>query len=169
MVIVFNAQAAVTPFGKPVAVPMPVAPVVVCVMLGANAVLIQSIGVVDGAPAVLVAFTVTVMLQVEACEQLSVTVHVTLVVPAFRTFPSRVFEPVPPVAPEREYVILAIPSQISLALARSNSSPTTVYVVGEVVAHTVALDLQAMAGGVLSSVTVKVFVHVVNVGAQLLV
>ena len=33
MVIVFEAQAAVTPPGNPVAVPMPVAPVVVCVIL----------------------------------------------------------------------------------------------------------------------------------------
>jgi hypothetical protein len=33
MVIVLDAQAALTPAGKPVAAPMPVAPVVVCVML----------------------------------------------------------------------------------------------------------------------------------------
>ena len=32
IVIVLEAHAAVTPVGKPVAVPMPVAPVVVCVM-----------------------------------------------------------------------------------------------------------------------------------------
>ena len=33
MVMVFDAHAADTPVGSPVAVPMPVAPVVVCVML----------------------------------------------------------------------------------------------------------------------------------------
>ena len=51
MVIVFDAQAAVTPAGKFVGVPMPVAPVVVCVMF-VKAVLIHKVGVVDAAPAV---------------------------------------------------------------------------------------------------------------------
>ena len=44
MVIVFEAHAAVTPDGNPVAVPIPVAPVVVCVIL-VKAVLMQSVGV----------------------------------------------------------------------------------------------------------------------------
>ena len=43
IVIVLPAHAAVTPAGKPVAVPMPVAPVVVCVIAGLNAVLIHSV------------------------------------------------------------------------------------------------------------------------------
>ena len=43
MVIVFAAHVAVTPAGNPVAVPMPVAPVVVWVMAGLSAVLIQSV------------------------------------------------------------------------------------------------------------------------------
>ncbi|MBK7807563.1 MAG: hypothetical protein IPJ51_14905 [Saprospiraceae bacterium] len=43
MVIVLLAHAAVTPAGNPVAVPMPVAPVVVWVMAGLSAVLIQSV------------------------------------------------------------------------------------------------------------------------------
>ena len=55
MVIVFDAQLAVTPAGKPVGVPMPVAPVVVWVMSGLNAVLMQSDGVEEGALAVLFA------------------------------------------------------------------------------------------------------------------
>ena len=59
MVIVLEAQAAVTPEGSPVAVPMPVAPVVVCVML-VNAVLIQSVGVEEAALAVFAAVTVIV-------------------------------------------------------------------------------------------------------------
>ena len=59
MVIVFAAHAAVTPAGKFVAAPIPVAPVVVCVML-VSAVLIQRVGVDDGAPTVLFAFTVIV-------------------------------------------------------------------------------------------------------------
>jgi hypothetical protein len=59
MVIVFEAHAAVTPAGKPVAVPMPVAPVVVCV-IAVNAELMQSVGEVDAAPAVLFGITVTV-------------------------------------------------------------------------------------------------------------
>ena len=65
MVMVFEALAAVTPAGRPVAVPIPVAPVVVCVIL-VNAVLMHNVGVADAAPAVLgnktvivpVAFTV---------------------------------------------------------------------------------------------------------------
>ena len=51
IVIVLLAQAALTPAGSPVAVPMPVAPVVACVIL-VNAVLIHKVGVLDAAPAV---------------------------------------------------------------------------------------------------------------------
>jgi hypothetical protein len=43
MVIVLLAHDAVTPAGNPVAVPIPVAPVVVWVMAGLSAVLIQSV------------------------------------------------------------------------------------------------------------------------------
>ena len=57
--MVLEAQAAVTPTGKPDAVPMPVAPVVTCVIL-VNAVLIQSVGVLDAVPAVLAGVTATV-------------------------------------------------------------------------------------------------------------
>ena len=57
MVITSPAQAALTPAGKPLApgtplLEIPVAMVVVWVM-GVNAVLIQRVGVVEGAPAVL--------------------------------------------------------------------------------------------------------------------
>lgn len=52
------AHAAVTPAGKPVAAPMPVAPVVACVM-AVSAVLIHNVGVDDAAPAVFVAETLT--------------------------------------------------------------------------------------------------------------
>ena len=61
IVIVLLAQAAVTPAGNPIAVPMPVAPVVVCVIL-VKAVLIHNVGVDEAAPAVL--FGVTVMVPV---------------------------------------------------------------------------------------------------------
>jgi len=61
IVMVFDAHDAVTPAGSPVAVPMPVAPVVVCVM-AVSAVLIQSVGVEDAAVTVL--FGVTVMVPV---------------------------------------------------------------------------------------------------------
>ena len=47
--IVFPTQAAVNPVGNPVAVPIPVAPVVVCVMF-VMAALIQTVGVDDAAP-----------------------------------------------------------------------------------------------------------------------
>ena len=61
MVMVFDAKAAVTPDGNPVAVPIPVAPVVLCV-IAVKAVLMHKIGVEDAAPAVL--FGVTIMVPV---------------------------------------------------------------------------------------------------------
>ena len=59
MVIVLVAQTAVTPAGKPVEVPTPVAPVVVCVIV-VNAVLIHNVGVLDAVPTVFAAVTVIV-------------------------------------------------------------------------------------------------------------
>ena len=61
MVMVFEAHDAETPLGNPVAVPMPVAPVVLWVMF-VNAVLTHNVGVDEAAPAVFAA--VTVMLPV---------------------------------------------------------------------------------------------------------
>lgn len=60
MVIVLPAQLAVTPDGKPVDDPMPVAPVVAMVIFGLIAVLMQSVGDVEATPAVLFALTVIV-------------------------------------------------------------------------------------------------------------
>ena len=48
IVIVFEAQATVTPVGKPVADPIPVAPVVVWVISGDKAVLIHKVVVIPG-------------------------------------------------------------------------------------------------------------------------
>ena len=48
-----EAKLAVTPAGKPLGAPIPVAPVVACVIL-VNSVLIHNVGVEDGAAAVLV-------------------------------------------------------------------------------------------------------------------
>ena len=59
IVIVLLAHDADTPAGKPVAVPIPEAPVVVCV-IAVSAVLIQRVGEEDAAPAVLSAVTVMV-------------------------------------------------------------------------------------------------------------
>ena len=59
IVIVLLAQAAVTPLGSPVAVPMPLAPVVVCVMF-VNAVLIHKVGLELATPAVLAGVTMMV-------------------------------------------------------------------------------------------------------------
>jgi hypothetical protein len=58
--MVLDAQDAVIPAGKFVAVPMPVAPVVVCVMANAKAVLTHKVGLAEAAPTVLFAFTVIV-------------------------------------------------------------------------------------------------------------
>ena len=57
MVIVLDDQAASTPEGSPVAVPIPVAPVVVCV-IGVRTVLIHNVGVEEAALTVLVGLTV---------------------------------------------------------------------------------------------------------------
>ena len=59
IVIVLDAKAAVTPAGNPVSAPMPVAPVVACVIL-VNAVLMHKVGVDEAAPAVLFGVTVIV-------------------------------------------------------------------------------------------------------------
>ncbi len=59
IVIVLLAHAAVTPAGKPVAIPMPVAPVVVWVMF-VSAVLIHKVGLELAAPAVLAGVTMMV-------------------------------------------------------------------------------------------------------------
>ena len=60
MVIVLEAQAAVTPAGRPVGVPIPVAPVVVCVIF-VRAVLTHTVGVEE---AVLAVFSFTVIVPV---------------------------------------------------------------------------------------------------------
>lgn len=59
IVIVFDDHEALTPAGNPVAVPIPVAPVVAMVIF-VNGVLIQTVGLEEGVPAVLVAVTVIV-------------------------------------------------------------------------------------------------------------
>lgn len=59
MVITLDAQLAVTPAGNPVAVPIPVPPVVACVIF-VSAVLTHNVGDEEAAPAVLTAVTVMV-------------------------------------------------------------------------------------------------------------
>ena len=59
MVIVFDANEAVTPAGKPAIELKPVAPVVVCV-IAVKAVLMHNVGVVDAAVTVLLGVTVIV-------------------------------------------------------------------------------------------------------------
>ena len=59
MVITFDAHAADTPAGSPVAVPIPVAPVVVWVIF-VNAVLIHTVGVEEADETVLFGFTLIV-------------------------------------------------------------------------------------------------------------
>ncbi len=59
--IVFPDQAAVTPAGKPVGVPIPVAPVVVCVILGVKEVFIHKIVVI---PTVAVFNGVTIIVPI---------------------------------------------------------------------------------------------------------
>ena len=67
MVIVLLAKLAVTPEGNPVGEPMPVAPVVVCVM-GVKVVLMHSVGVLDAALTVLFGVTVITTTEVAAIQ-----------------------------------------------------------------------------------------------------
>ena len=57
--ITSKAQVAITPVGKPVATPIPLAPVVAWV-IGVRAVLIQRVGVEEATPAVISGVTVIV-------------------------------------------------------------------------------------------------------------
>ncbi len=57
--IVFDAQDAVTPAGRPVGVPIPVTPVVVCV-IAVSGVLMHKVGIEEAAPTVLSDVTVSV-------------------------------------------------------------------------------------------------------------
>ena len=59
IVIALDAKAAVTPAGRPVALPIPVAPVVACVIF-VNTVLIHMVGVDEAAPTELFGVTVIV-------------------------------------------------------------------------------------------------------------
>ena len=83
MVIVLAAHAAVTPAGKPNGAPIPVAPVVVCVML-VKAVLIHTVGVEDGAVTVFEGLTVTA--EVVAEQFVPVFVKVNVAVPVETPF-----------------------------------------------------------------------------------
>ena len=60
IVIVLEVNDAITPAGRSVGVPMPVAPVVAIVISGDIAVLTHTVGLDDGAPAVLSGVTVIV-------------------------------------------------------------------------------------------------------------
>jgi hypothetical protein len=65
IVMVFTAQVAVTPGGKPVEVPIPVAPMVVWEILGDKAVLIHEVVVIPGV-AVLTVVTIIVPVALRA-------------------------------------------------------------------------------------------------------
>ena len=79
IVIVLLAQEAVTPAGSPEAVPIPVAPVVVCVILG-NKVLIHNTGEDEATVTVLLADTTNVYVAVAAEQELLETVIVKVTV-----------------------------------------------------------------------------------------
>jgi hypothetical protein len=72
MVIILLAQAAVTPAGNPVAVPMPVALVVACVIF-VKAVLTVSVGVEDAVPTAQAAVTVIVPVAFTALQLVPVS------------------------------------------------------------------------------------------------
>ena len=80
MVMVLDAHAAVTPEGKPAAVPIPVALVVVCVIL-VNGVLVHKLGVLEAALAVTAGFTETSTVNGVPAQLLAVGVMVYLTTP----------------------------------------------------------------------------------------
>jgi hypothetical protein len=75
MVMVFDAQAAETPAGKPVAVPIPVAPVVERV-IAVKAVFMHNVGVELAAPTVFVGVTLIVTDELDIQPLLAVAVAV---------------------------------------------------------------------------------------------
>ena len=75
IVIKFPAQPALTPVGRPVAAPMPVAPGVGWVM-AVSGELMHTVGVDDGAAAVFVAFTVTIVFPEGLAQPLTVATTV---------------------------------------------------------------------------------------------
>ena len=83
-----EAQAAVTPAGKPNAEPIPVAPVVVCVIL-VKGVLIHKVGVEDAAVTVFAGFTVTEAVVAE--QPVAVFVKVKVVDPVETPFTTPAF------------------------------------------------------------------------------
>ena len=74
MVIVLDAQAAETPVGKPVAVPIPEAPVV-AIVIAVNALLMHNEGDEEAAAAVLAGFTVTVAVDEFAAVQAPLVIN----------------------------------------------------------------------------------------------
>ena len=76
MVIVFDAQVAVTPAGKPVGTPIPEAPVVVIVMFGLIGVLTHIVGFDEAGAAVFAVFTVIELVAEALHPQAFVTVRV---------------------------------------------------------------------------------------------
>jgi hypothetical protein len=105
--MVLAAHDALTPAGNPVEVPIPVAPVVVCV-IAVNAVFMQSVGVEDAALTVLFGVTEIVPVAVTVPQPpVKVTVYVnapdTVGVPLMVT----TFDAQPPVTPAGNPVIVA--------------------------------------------------------------
>ena len=95
IVMMLLAHAALTPVGKPVAVPIPVAPVVVCV-IAVKAVLIHNVGELDAALTVLFGLTVIVGVDVNiVVHPVAVVVTNTLNVVSIVKFPVGKFKLLP--------------------------------------------------------------------------
>ena len=148
MVSVFDDQAAVTPAGKPVAVPIPVAPVVVCVML-VKAVLIQSVGVVLAALAVFVGVTVTAVAELVAEHPLSL-VTVTVYEPEALTV---IEEVVAPLLHKYEVPVLAVKTTFP-PWQKVVAEPAVIVAVGSALTVTAVAELVAEQPLLLVTVTV---------------
>jgi hypothetical protein len=87
IVIVFEAKLADTPEGRPEATPIPVAPVVECV-IAVNPVLMHNVGVDDAAPAESAGFTVKDAVFPAVADAQPIEAIVIVVLPAFTNPPT---------------------------------------------------------------------------------
>lgn len=121
MILVIVEKEAFTPGGSPVGLPIPVAPVVVCVMDAGSTLLIHTVGVEEAAETVLFGFTVIepgkvtvpqppvkVIVYPNTPETVGVPLMVITLADQLPVIPSGRLVMVAPVAPVVAYVILVI-------------------------------------------------------------
>jgi hypothetical protein len=165
--MVLDTQDAVIPAGKFVAVPMPVAPVVACVMAVAKAVFMHKVGVAEAVPTVLFVFTVIVpvaftlpqppvngMLYAKVPGAVGVPLIVMVLEAHVAVMPAGKFVAAPmPVAPVVEWVMAAAKAVFTHNTGEDEAAPTVLF--ADTTTEYVAV---AAVQGLLETVIVKVTV-----------